>query len=137
MLPSETELALGERRPCVLIAEDDARFREVLVERFRGEGYDVIEVGDGRTLLALMEARLSSASDPGIDVVVCDQRMPAMSGLEALRYLRGWDRRVPFVLISAFCDDEVRLTADAWGADRVLSKPFELDRLVDVVARVL
>ena len=60
-----------------------------------------------------------------------------MTGLRALRRLRGWDQRVPFVLITAFCDDRVRQGARQWGADCVLSKPFEIDRLVDVVGRLV
>ncbi len=127
----------SQSTPTVLVAEDDPGFRALIAERLRLEGFDVVEVEDGRRLLALLEANLSSVDGDGVDAVVCDHRMPMMSGLKALRYLRGWDRVVPFILITGFCDDEVRRTATAWGAAGILSKPFELDALVTMLDRVL
>jgi two-component system response regulator (stage 0 sporulation protein F) len=68
----------------------------------------------------------------GVDLVLLDHRMPGMTGLEAVRTLRGCERQVPVILMTAYPD--ARLEDEAKGLDvTVLPKPFtraELSRTV-------
>jgi two-component system KDP operon response regulator KdpE len=68
------------------------------------------------------------------DLVLSDQRMPKMTGLELLTAVRAWSQ-VPFLLISA--DRSVEVAAYAAGANAFLSKPIGLDGLRAAVARYL
>ncbi len=121
--------------PLVLIAEDDDEMRYLMTRALRRDGYDVLAVSDADTLAALLEATRSDGRDP--DLVVSDVRMPGMSGLELVRWLRdrSWPMRT--VLVSAFADDDTCTTARRLGVSHVLSKPFDLDDLRTVALHLL
>lgn len=75
--------------------------------------------------------------DPdGFDVVLSDLRMPRLGGMDLLALLRA-DGKVPFVLMTAFADPMTVGMAEELGASAVLSKPFELDALSELLHGVL
>jgi DNA-binding response OmpR family regulator len=114
----------------VLLAEDDEEMRTMLAAALRHEGYEVEEAHDGNELLARVRSSvLSTDGGAPVDLVVSDIRMPGCSGLEVLRSLRDEDWAVPFILITAFGDEETHRTAEEYGATLVLDKPFEMGDL--------
>ena len=120
--------------PTILIAEDDAGFRTLLGSALRRDGYRVIEVDSGIPMLH----RLQQAIDGGVKapaLVIADERMPGMRGLEAFKRARakGWSG--PLVLITAFGNDESLFEASRVGAT-LIRKPFDVDDL-RTVARFL
>lgn len=120
--------------PTILIAEDDAGFRTLLGSALRRDGYRVLEVDAGIPMLR----RLQRAIDRDLEVpalVIADERMPGMRGLEAFRRARakGWSG--PLVLITAFADDEMVLEAWRLGVT-LIRKPFDVEDL-SMAARFL
>lgn len=111
------------RRYRVLLAEDDDGMRWLLSARLREAGHEVVEVADGRALLACLEEAVRGDA-PGYDVVLSDVEMPGLGGLEVLAGLgcAHWD--TPFVVMTARATVGVRATARALGAVTVLEKPI-------------
>ncbi|HZS40525.1 MAG TPA: response regulator [Polyangia bacterium] len=116
------------RRPGVLVVEDDPEERAVLAEVLTELGYDIELAPDAGVALALLD------DGAPIELVLSDQRMPGLTGVELVRELADRFPHVRAVLLTGHSDD---LTcADALGAHAVsvLSKPvhvIDLARVLD------
>lgn len=120
-------------RPRILVVEDDADFRDLLVDHLTSCGRPVREAADGaEALSALTEER----SDVGL--VLLDLRMPVMDGFELVRRLDGAKgARVPIVVMTAEHETR-RIERHPWVVT-VLFKPLDvarLDALVEACLRV-
>ena len=91
--------------PTILVAEDQADIRELLVMNLRSAGYDVQAVADGVAALASQDERAS-------DLLILDLMMPGMDGLEVCKALRARGRSSPILM----------LTAKSTELDRVLGQ---------------
>jgi DNA-binding response OmpR family regulator len=120
-----SEAWLAARPTRVIVAEDDAALRKLLVAELRTAGYDVIEVGDGKLLVDLLRAWFVERKTEPIDLVITDNRMPGWDGLTVLRSLRQMDWRLPVVMITAFGDEALHSEARELGAAAVFDKPFD------------
>jgi two-component system KDP operon response regulator KdpE len=105
----------------VLIVEDDAEARGVLVRELGSRGYRIQEAPDGRTALARWEA-----SRP--DVVLLDLGLPDMDGLDVIRRIRR-DATTPIVILSGRFAEREKVEALERGADDYVTKPFGLEEL--------
>ena len=112
----------------VLVAEDDADLRNLLVEAIEAEGYEVVVACDGAE--ALEKAR---ACRP--DVALLDQMMPRLEGAEVVRRMREDPalRVIPVILMTAA---PYSVPRDVAGLVPVTPKPFDLDRLLATLADV-
>ena len=112
----------------VLVVDDEPAIRDLILAVLEDEGYRAIGAGSGRRALELL-----AAEQP--DLVLMDIMMPEMDGREALRRMRdGPDTAdVPVVMMSAAHNPE-RI---GHPISAFLSKPFDLDVLIETVARVL
>jgi response regulator NasT len=120
------EVRAEERRPRVLIAEDEALIRLDLAEMLGEEGYDVVgEAGDGETAV-----RLAQEHRP--DLVILDIKMPIMDGLAAAEKIAD-ERICPVVILTAFSQRELVERARAAGAMAYLVKPFQKGDLVPAI----
>lgn len=114
----------------IAVAEDDQDCREMIVEGLRDAGFAVTEAHDGGELLDLLQN-----TAPGFfKVVVTDQRMPKLDGVECLARAGA---RAPFVIVSGENDPGFHAAAARFGAAAVLQKPVQIPRLIDVVMDVL
>jgi len=120
----------------VLVAEDDAEMRRLVVEALRKDGHQVTEASDGGRLLArLAEVLRRDPALATIDVIVSDIRMPGVTGLDLLERMDRAGMRVPFILMTAFGDDETRRRVESAGAV-YLDKPLSLAALRHAVLRL-
>ena len=105
----------------VLIVEDDLFLSELSTDHYRGLGFTVDQAADGKQALATMESRRP-------DIVLCDRRMPEMSGaslLEAVRE-RGADwQKIVFVFVTSLVDHRDRFAMMELHPDGYLCKPIE------------
>jgi DNA-binding response OmpR family regulator len=110
----------------ILVAEDDADMRRLVIDSLRGEDYDFVDVSDGGQLLLRITDfyRLRPPPEP-IDLIITDVRMPVCDGFEIIQGLRDADWRTPVILMTAFSDDQARARARTLGAV-LLDKPFEM-----------
>lgn len=109
----------------ILIAEDDADIRDLLRLYLEGEGFHVLEAGDGATALRI--AREQSPS-----MAILDIMMPEMNGFELTRALRKYSN-IPILILSAKSQDNDKILGLNLGADDYIAKPFNP---VEIVARV-
>lgn len=110
------------RQPVLVVADDDADVRAVLVDALRADGHAVEWEGCGAGLLS----RLRRRPDPTL--VVTDLRMPWLDGLEVLERAARMGLHVPGILCTGFSDHAVRKRADALHVP-ILPKPLDLARL--------
>jgi CheY-like chemotaxis protein len=127
-----TPTAMPERmRPRVFVVDDQPFVRLAVRMALVREGYDVVELADGQALLDAL------ATTRAPDLILSDECMPRLRGLEALARLRRDGVEVPFVLMSGSLDQELAAEARRLGATALLPKPFGLTPLLEVVAEQL
>ncbi|HSN81252.1 MAG TPA: response regulator [Polyangiales bacterium] len=119
----------------ILIADDDPAMRGMLGMSLRRQGFEVGECSDGKELIDRLQAARNGSRAP--DLVVSDLRMPGLSGLDVLHWLKTWLPDVPLILITAFGDPHTHRRAAELGAAAVVDKPFDLQELQDHIVRVL
>jgi DNA-binding response OmpR family regulator len=113
----------------VLVVDDDATVREVVLSYLRAEGYDVSEAADGETALSMVGHERP-------DLVVLDVMLPGVDGLEVIRRIRsGGD--LPVIMLTALGSEEDRVVGLELGADDYLTKPFSPRELVLRIGSVL
>ena len=121
------------RRPRIAVADDSAEMRALIAATLRADGYEVVESGDGHQLTRLLEPIDPEQHATSVDLIVSDLRMPELSGLDVLGALHDRALHTPFILITAFGDEDTHREAEQLGAAAVLDKPFDLDRLRSLV----
>lgn len=114
----------------ILIVEDDAGLRDLLVQELSDRGYDIKEVGAVRNALAVLQR------EP-IDLVVSDIRLPDGNGFDVLQAVRACASMPAIILITAFGSVPQAVEALKAGADDFLTKPLDLDHLCVRVERAL
>jgi CheY-like chemotaxis protein len=116
-----------DRKSRVLVVDDDEFIRSCVVDILRDEGYDVFDAPHGAAALALIDE-----SPP--DVILLDMRMPVLDGWGFARAYR--DRpgpHAPIVVMTA-AQDAAQRAAQVNSAS-FIAKPFQIDELIDCVAR--
>ena len=102
----------------ILIAEDDATIREGICAYLSEFNYEIIEARDGREALSKFESNK-------IDLVILDIQIPFINGLDVLRKIRE-KSNLPVLILTAFSDEEFKITAFSNLADGYIEKPFSL-----------
>ena len=105
----------------ILIVEDEDMIREGISDYLTDCGYETIEAGDG-------EEALEQFFNHQVDLVLLDIQMPKRNGLEVLSEIRK-SSQVPVLMLTAFQDEEYKMSAFAALADGYLEKPFSLSLL--------
>ena len=114
-------------RTQVLIVEDDADMRDMLVESLSDEGYRVEAAPGGR-------AGIERVRQGGVDLVITDVRMPDLDGLDALQEIRAVEPTPHVIVITAFGSIETAIKAVKLGAHDYITKPFDIDALERLIA---
>jgi two-component system chemotaxis response regulator CheY len=104
----------------------------MVVFSLRAAGYQVTEAVDGQD--GLEKAKMQT-----FDLVLTDQNMPRMDGLTLIRSLRAIPsyQRVPILMLTTESSDDMKSKGRAAGANGWLVKPFDPQRLTEVVKKVI
>jgi two-component system, chemotaxis family, chemotaxis protein CheY len=113
----------------ILYAEDHRVVAHIVKETLEAQGWRVVLCYDG----AIAVARLASAAK--YDLLLFDNHLPSVNGLELVRYAREFPHRTqtPIMLSADYCEREARLA----GVNEFLMKPRDIGKIVGTVARLL
>lgn len=126
--PAAGEAARPHGDRTVLLVEDEEGVRGITRRALSRNGYRVIEAGDGREALTIMQAGHES-----IDLILTDLVMPRMGGRELSQLVAEFSPATPVLFMSGYAEADMQpLNAEG----RFLEKPFTLDQLLKAVAAV-
>jgi two-component system chemotaxis response regulator CheY len=118
----------------VLVVDDSAMMRKIVIKNLKDCGYDVaiIEAGDGKEGLEKFQAQKP-------DLVLSDWNMPNMDGLSMVREMRKLDpdKTVPIIMVTTEGSADKVKEAVLAGANNYLAKPFTPERFKEKLAKIL
>jgi two-component system, chemotaxis family, chemotaxis protein CheY len=114
-----------------ILIVDDAEFLRMRISKMLiGDGYEVVEAENG----AIAVEKYKEGKP---DVVLMDITMPEMDGLTALKQIRAFDPKARVVMLTALGQESVVLEAIKSGARDFVVKPFERERVLSAITKLL
>jgi two-component system alkaline phosphatase synthesis response regulator PhoP len=120
---------VDERKPTILVVDDEPALVDVLEAYLRDDGFVVLRAGDGRSAVEIALSRKP-------DLILLDLNLPNVSGLEAFREIRA-QLDVPVIMLTARGAEVDRVVGLELGADDYVSKPYSPREVVARVKTVL
>lgn len=116
----------------ILSVDDSGSIRQMVSFTLKSAGYTVIEAVDGQD-------GMDKARQKTVDLVLTDQNMPRMDGLSLIKALRTLPeyRKVPIMMLTTESSDEIKARGRAAGATGWIVKPFDPQKLLEVVKKIL
>ena len=115
----------------ILLVDDERNVHDLVTRVIEGKTDHTVEA-----VLSAWEALKRLASD-SYDLLLCDLHMPDCDGRELVRRMRSAGHDLPVVVLSGLPRDEVEVAAESLGAVGWVSKPFEMQRLLQTCRRAL
>jgi two-component system, OmpR family, response regulator len=113
----------------ILVVEDDAALRVLLIRTLRENGYQAVGAGSGAEMWRAMD-------DAKFDLILLDVMLPGTSGLDLCRTLRK-DSDVPVIMLSARGEEMDRVLGLELGADDYIPKPYGAKELLARIRAIL
>ena len=104
--------------PRMLIVEDEVALNHCLQEFFTEKGFSVVGVFSG-------EEAVERLNEGEVDLIILDVLLPGLTGLEVLKHAKTSHPQARVIVVTAVDDKDVHKTARRYGADAVISKPFD------------
>lgn len=117
----------------ILLVDDHEMARKAMKLFLEHHGYACKEAEHGAAALAWLE------QGKDVDLIVSDNHMPVMTGLDFLLHVKASAdfRSIPFILYSGNITDEIKQQAHQVGVEAVLSKPYNFANFVAIVTKAL
>ena len=113
----------------ILVVEDEAAIRDIVVINLERAGFSVAEAGNG-------EAALAAAREEAFDAVLLDITLPGIDGFEVCRELRAQSDTIGIIFLTARTQEDDKVGGLKMGADDYVTKPFSPSELVARVEAV-
>jgi two-component system, chemotaxis family, chemotaxis protein CheY len=116
----------------ILAVDDSASMRQMVSFTLKGAGYHVIEAADG-------QEAYEKAVNHKVDLVLTDQNMPRMDGVTLVKSLRGLPAysSTPILILTTESSSEMKNRGREAGATGWLVKPFDPNKLLEVIKKVI
>ncbi len=114
--------------PTLLIVDDESSIRYAMERGLRSEGMKIITAETA-------QSGIDAVNHHRPDVVVCDIRLPDMSGLDAFQKMRELDPHLPVIIITAHATTDTAIEAMKRGAFDYILKPYDLGELKEAIAK--
>ncbi|MCP4896581.1 MAG: sigma-54-dependent Fis family transcriptional regulator, partial [bacterium] len=129
-MDQSTDRSANQDRVHVLVVDDEQIVRELLDNNLRREGYRTLQAASGEQALEVMQ-------NHHVDVILSDQVMPGMGGLELLRQVKKINSDLPFIVITAHAEVNKAVEAIREGAFDYVQKPVNPEELAVTIRRAL
>lgn len=112
----------------ILVVDDESDIIEILKFMLEAHGYECITATDG-------EEGLKAAKEENPDLIILDVMMPKINGYKICRLLKFDNKykNVPIFMLTARSQDEDKIIGEETGADEYITKPFDVDFVVEKV----
>ena len=118
------------KKPQILIVDDEEKIRKVLSRMLEDENYGVKSVENGQKAIAILNSYKP-------DVIIMDQNMPGINGIEALVTIKEKNPNLTVIIITAHGEVSLAVDAIKKGAYDYLEKPFDNDKLLLLIKRAM
>ncbi len=121
-----------DAKPRILVVEDDFDLRTILKLQLQSQGYEIREAENGAEGFQAIQAEIP-------DLVILDLMMPVMDGFGFLKRARSLmdTKEVPILILTASEDEKSRMRGHQYQADAYMVKPYDLEKLMWQVERLL
>ena len=114
----------------VLVCDDDPRIRQLIRVNLTQRNYQVAEFENGQQLVNYL-------GHDGADLIILDLGMPVMNGFDTCVWIRQHGIKIPIIVLTAIEDSEARRQAVDSGANDYMTKPFQPQSLMALMAEVM
>ena len=116
--------------PKILVIDDEKNIRDGIKKSLEYEGYEVVTADNG-------EKGIETVYKGGIDLVITDLKMPEKTGEEFLKEILEFDKHIPVIVLTGHGNVETAVDMMRLGAYDFMTKPFNLDKMLLIIARAL
>ena len=116
----------NQKKIKILLVDDELDFLKAITERLALKGFDVIAASNG-------EEAIASAEKDLFDVAVVDFQMPGMDGTQVLKLLKERHKYLEIIMLTGQATIDSAVEATKLGAFKYLEKPYDFDKLVEVI----
>jgi len=120
-----------QQMPRILVVDDDTSLRTALFRALDRKGFQVI------TAASMKEALQLGQSERRLDLVLLDLRLPDGDGLDLVTELKAANPSAQFIVMTGFGTIDAAIRATKSGAEHFITKPFELDELMNLVEKTI
>jgi len=114
----------------ILVVDDETKIREILSEFFGKMGFEVIQAGGGQEGIERLK------SDPQIDLMILDMKMPEVTGIDVLKAKSALNDQRPVILLTGTVSQD-NIEVLGFSMDDVIYKPFDLFLILGMVKKKL
>jgi DNA-binding NtrC family response regulator len=117
---------MSEPKIKLLICDDEIKFLESIAQRLELRGFDVTKASGG-------QEAVEAAGQGGFDLALLDLKMPGMNGIEVLEILKNEHKYLEVIILTGHGSIDSAVESTKLGAFSYLSKPYELENLLEVL----
>lgn len=126
--PAETYLGNGEQ---ILVVDDESAITLILGNALQSHNYSVFTASEGPEAISMF------ARNPDLRVVITDINMPVMDGRTLIKTLQAIRPDVKIIAMSGHSENELHLAKDGVSVARLLTKPFRVEKVLEILKEVL
>jgi DNA-binding NtrC family response regulator len=115
-----------QKRGRLLIIDDEAELREVLLALLEDSILEIVQAANGMEAMEILSCQR-------FDAVLSDEKMPKKSGMEVLKWMREKGISTPFIIHSGFRHKDMVSEANRLGAFAFIDKPWDENKLIQTV----
>ena len=124
-----------EKKPFILIAEDEEDTANALSMILRRAGYDVQCVGDGMDVINLITANRNTSRQ--VDILVTDLQMPGLTGFELVDEIIRTNQNLPILIVTGYGDEETHRILEEQFHLPYIVKPFTPEKVLEFIQETL
>jgi DNA-binding response OmpR family regulator len=116
----------------IVVVEDDPTLRKYYDAMLRVTGAEILLFHTGKEFVQYI-----SVENTNIDFVIMDFLIPLVNGIDCLRMFRKVNKNTPFIIITAYSSDEVKMEAFVAGCNEILIKPVFPEKVFSLLEKYL